>query len=134
MRLFYGDRAGGHGVVAVEAQLGLELLGGEQAALGDKGAGLQPTVLRRSPALVGHDVGVRVTDQLVAGRAQQPDRGLVAHRAGRDEHRGLVAEHLRNVLFQSVDRGVLAIDVVADLRLGHRAAHCRIRARNGVAA
>ena len=40
VRLFDGDRARGHGVVAVEAQLRLDLLRREQAALGDERAGL----------------------------------------------------------------------------------------------
>ena len=91
-------------------------------------------MLGRAAALVRHDVGVGVADELVARRAQQPDRGLVAHRAGRDEHRRGVTEHAGHVLLERVDRQVLAVDVVPDLRLGHGAPHRGIRSCNGVAA
>ena len=52
----------------------------------------------------------------------------VAHRAGGDEQAGLLAEQLRGAFLEGVDRRVVAEDVVADLGVGHRAAHGRATA------
>ena len=57
----------------------------------------------------------------------------VAHGPRGHEQRGLLADYLRGATLQPVDRGVLAIDVVAYLGLEHGAAHGRGRPRDRVA-
>ena len=51
------------------------------------------------------------------------ERDLVRHRARRHVERGLLAEQLGDALLQRVHRRVLAVDVVADVGVGHRLAH-----------
>ena len=52
----------------------------------------------------------------------------------RDEQAGLLAEQLGGALLEGVDRRVVAEDVVADLGVGHRAAHRGGRMGDGVGA
>ena len=47
----------------------------------------------------------------------------VALRPAGDEQPGLLAEQLGRALLERVDRRIVAEDVVADLGVGHRAAH-----------
>src|SRR5215468_8480981 len=61
------------------------------------------------------------------------DRDLVAHRAGGQEHRGLLPEQLGDRLLQGVHGGILALLLVADLRLAHEAAHLHGGPGHGVA-
>ena len=61
--------------------------------------------------------------KLVARLAVDADADLVAHRAGGDEQRRLLAEQVGDALLEPVDGGVFAEDVVADLGGGHGGAH-----------
>ena len=64
----------------------------------------------------------------------QLDADGVAHGAGGQKQRRLLAKHLRDALFQSSDGGILAVNVVADLGLGHGAPHGGSRFGYGIAA
>ena len=64
----------------------------------------------------------------------RPDGRLVSHRPGGDVHRRVLAQHARRLGLERDDGGVVAPDVVAHLRLGHRAPHLRRRPRDGVGA
>ena len=66
--------------------------------------------------------------------AMRHHRAEVAHRAADDEERRLLAEHLGGEVFQAIDRRVLAVLIVADLRLRHRPPHRRCWPRDRVAA
>lgn len=89
---------------------------------------------RGATALVAIGVGVHADDVFVAARAvaQQGDQvGLGA--AGQEQAR-LETEVGGQAAFQGDDGGVLAVDVVADLGVGHGGPHGRGRAGDGVAA
>ena len=62
-----------------------------------------------------------------------PDGDLVRHRPGGDEQGGLFAGDLGRLGLEGVDRGVLAIGVVADFGLGHCTPHPGGRAGQRVA-
>jgi hypothetical protein len=95
---------------------------------GDAGQGAVGTELGAD------DVRPRLAQDLLARTDQRRDREHVRHGAGRREQRGLVAEHRGHALLQLDDRGVLAVDVVTDLGVGHRAAHGGRRPGQGVRA
>jgi hypothetical protein len=59
-------------------------------------------------------------------------RREIGLRSARKQQRGLEAEERRGPLLQAIDGRVVAEDVVADLGLGHGAAHALRRTRNGV--
>ncbi|OEI67412.1 hypothetical protein Cus16_3012 [Curtobacterium sp. ER1/6] len=84
--------------------------------------------------LRSHHVGADVGQQFLAGGDVQPQPELVRHRAGGGEEPGLVPEQVRDLSLEGVRLRVLAEDVVADLGLGHRPAHRRGRAGDGVGA
>jgi hypothetical protein len=73
-------------------------------------------------------------DGLVAAPAMPHQSGEVRLRAARQEKRGLETEPLCCARLQGVDRGVIAVDVVAHLGIGHGAAHLRRGPRDGIAA
>jgi hypothetical protein len=134
VRVLHRDgRGGGEVPVAVRSHLGDQLVGRQPAGdvgattggAGDDGAAGEPEQRGRGTHLVGEHMAVGVAQDLLSGLADQPQADLVAHRPGGDEERRLVAEQVGDVLLQRVDRGVLAVDVVADLGLGHRPAHRR---------
>jgi hypothetical protein len=60
-------------------------------------------------------------------------RDLVAHRAGRKEQRGFLAEQLGHHFLERVDGWILEGLLVADFRFAHELAHRLRRARDGVA-
>ena len=60
-------------------------------------------------------------------------RDLVAHRAGRQEERGVLPEELRDHRLERVDGRILALLLVPDLRLAHEPAHLLRGFRDGVA-
>jgi hypothetical protein len=64
-----------------------------------------------------------VGEHLVARAGVHLHRDLVAHGAGRQVDRGLLAEQLGHHLLQQGHGGVLALLLVADLGLAHEAAH-----------
>ena len=84
--------------------------------------------------LVDDDVVLAAGDRLLAAAQVRHLRDEVAHRPRRDEEARLLAEQLGGAFLEGVDRRVVAEDVVADLGLGHRAAHRRRGLRDGVAA
>ena len=87
----------------------------------------------RAAALEAQRVGELAEVQLVAAGADvqaHPDR--VAHRAARQEDRGLLAEQRGHALLEREHRRVLAALLVAHLRGGHRGAHRLGRAGLGV--
>ena len=73
--------------------------------------------------LVAPAVRAVADDHLVAGLGMGAQRDLVRHRAARHEQRGLEAEQLGDALLEPTDRRILAVDVVADLGIGHRVPH-----------
>jgi hypothetical protein len=79
-------------------------------------------------------VTVRVAQEFVARLAVDADAQLVAHRAGGDEQGGLLAEEGGRFFLEPIDRGVFAVDVVADLGRGHGGAHAGRGAGERVAA
>ena len=96
---------------------------------GVDGAADDDGVARR---LVQHDVAVDAGDRLLAPLEVGHLGHEVAHRARGDEQAGLLAEQLRRALLERDHRRVVAEDVVADLRLGHRATHLGRGLRDGV--
>ena len=81
-------------------------------------------------------IGVRhlADDVFVAAAAVRHDRHQVALRAAGDEERRFLAEHRGDLFLQRVDARVVAEDVVAHGRFGHRRAHRRGWPGHGVAA
>src|SRR2546426_961837 len=83
--------------------------------------------------LVLIDVREVAEDDLVAALGLRQDAAEVAEHPARDVDRGLLAEDLGGPLFEPVHGRILAVLVVADLGLRHRAAHRGRREREGVA-
>ncbi|MNE50005.1 hypothetical protein D3C80_1445620 [compost metagenome] len=73
-------------------------------------------------------------DVFVAPLAVGHQAEQVAHGAGRHEQRAGKAQLGRQVLLQAVDRGIFAVDVIAQLGRQHGLAHARGWLGNGVAA
>ena len=84
--------------------------------------------------LVHDDVAVGCRDRLLAPVEVCELGHEIAHRSRGDKEAGLLAEQRRGTLLERVDGRVVAEDVVADLRLGHRAAHGRRGVGDGVRA
>ena len=103
-------------VSLIDPQRRLHLSGREDSALAVERAEHRSRQLRR-PAGLGHDrMRAALEDHLVAAWANvQAQRNLVAHRAARQEHRGLVAEQLRHASLQALRCGVGAALLIADL-------------------
>ena len=102
---------------------GAHLLGGEHAARALEPAHHDPGQ-RRRPAGLGEDrMRARRENDLVALAAMDPGRDLVAHRAGRQIDRGLLAEQVGDPRAERVDGGIEHRLLVADLGLGDRPAH-----------
>ena len=93
---------------------------------------LHATVSRRGGRLVAVDVRTVGTQHFGAGCREYPDRQLVRHRPRRDVEGGLLSEQRCRERLQPVDRGILAVDVVAHVGVGHRAAHLRGRCADRV--
>ena len=99
-----------------------------------EGADLDAGVHRRRGRLVLADVRPGGAEHLRPRPGQEPEGDLVAHRPGRDVDGRLLANPGGGQLLQAVDRRVLAVDVVADLGLGHGPAHGGRGGRDGVGA
>ena len=97
-------------------------------------ADLHAGVQRGGGRLVLADVGPGGAEHLGPRPGQEAEGDLVAHRPGRDVERRLLAHHGGGQLLQPVDRRVLAVDVVADLGVGHGPAHRRRGRRDRVGA
>ena len=100
------------------AQIG----GGEEPALADRQE-LHPGIGRTRTRFVPDDVRLVAEDDLVAGPRQDLQRDLVGHCAARHKECGFLAEQFGDALLQVIDRGVLAILVVADRCRSHRLPH-----------
>ena len=79
----------------------------------------------RAAAFGGNDVRRAIADHLVAGAAMDQQRDLVAHGAGGEEHRRLLAQKGRHAGLERIDGGVLAALLVAHLGIDHGTAHGR---------
>ena len=132
-RLFDDDQARARLVAAVRPHRALRLFGGEYPAVAvdrpDQGTGQGAG----AAAFVVQYVRRPVGDDLVARPAVHEDGDLVAHRAGGQEHRGLLAQQGRDGLAQLIDGWVLAALFVADRRRRHDTAHGRRRLRLRIA-
>ena len=87
----------------------------------------------RAATLRGEHMRLGRADDLVARPAVHQHRNLVAHGAGGQEHRRLLAEQIGDPLLQPVGGRILAALLVADLGLGHCLAHAGRRLGLGVA-
>ena len=152
------DRAGVVGRQRLAHRMGMRVLEGDQA--GDRLVGVgrvaeggfdlgrvdRPVrpVLERADAradddrvtgrLVDDHVVLATGDGLLAAGEVGHLGDEVAHRPAGDEQAGFLAEQLGGALLERDDRRVVAEDVVAELGLGHRAAHRRRGVGDGVAA
>ncbi len=89
--------------------------------------------VHRSGAVLERDDVLRTTgNHASAGHAEHSKGDLVRHRARGHEHRRLLADPLGKRLLEEVHRRVFSGAVVADLGLGHGAAHRRGGLRDGV--
>ena len=79
-------------------------------------------------------MGAGLGDQFLARVGLTQQRQQVALRATGDEQTRLLAKNLRGKRFKRVDARVFAEDVVADLGVAHRLAHCPRRLGDGVTA
>ncbi|MCY1234821.1 hypothetical protein D9M72_474120 [compost metagenome] len=84
-------------------------------------------------ALVFVGVGLLADDVLVTAFTVSHQPQQVAHGAGRYEERGLEAQALGEARFQTVDAGIFAIDIVAQLGALHGFAHAGGGLGDGVA-
>src|SRR5271163_1584537 len=80
------------------------------------------------------NVGARFAHDFLAVLSVDLDGDDVSHGAGGDEEPGFFAENFGGALFQPVDSGVFAVNVVADFGFGHSAAHSSRGTSYGVAA
>ncbi len=110
------------------------LVGLEQATRGDDRARQGAGERRHRPHLEVVDVAARLDHDLAGRVGVEMDRDLVAHGSGGDEDRGLALELGGRQLLEPANGGVLAVDVVADLGLGHGLAHGRGRLGDRVGA
>ncbi len=88
-----------------------------------KGSELHPRQRRSRSRLVVKDMSAFLEDDFAGGRAMAQDRDLVALGAAGDQQSLLLAQHLCRQLLQPVDCGVLPVNIVAQLRRRHGAAH-----------
>ena len=89
-------------------------VGGELPALARQRQDLHARERRVGPALAGEDVAGVVRDHFLAGAAVGEDGDHVAHGAGGQEHRRLLAEQGRHPVAQGVHGRVVAVLLVAD--------------------
>ncbi len=132
--VFEADEGGLGAVVDLRADGGGDDGPGEDAAFGGDGAALAAGEGGGHGHLPVEDVGAGLADDLLAVLGVDADGDLVAHGAGGDEDGGLFAEDGGGRLFELIDGGVFAVDVVADLGGGHGLAHGGGGAGDGVAA
>ena len=126
------DRGAGH-VEGAGAEDGGHLLGREVAPLAVDLVEHDARRHRGATRLRAQQVGPAVDDDGVAPVGQGGHGHVVAHRPGHEEQRRLGAEQLGHPVLEAVDRGVLALLVVAHLGLGDGAAHARRGTGGGVA-
>src|SRR2546421_3704423 len=71
------------------------------------------------------DVAALFDHNFLAGLRVQLDRGLISHRAGGHKQRRFFFKNFGGPVLQTIDSWVLTVNVVANLGVGHRPAHCR---------
>ena len=127
-------------VVEVVVVVRRQVDGGPQRVEGQRAVGMRPHRVkhhapqrRRRPVLVVIDVRLVAQDDLAAAAAVRQQRGEVAHRAARDEDRGLLARHPGGQRLQPVHGRIVAEHIVTHLRRRHGLAHGRSRDGHGVA-
>ena len=108
--------------MTVRLEGGAKILGGEQTSLPGHRE-LHAGIGARRAGLVPGDMGFGADDHLVAGAGEELQGDLIGHRAGGDEQRRLLAEQFGDAGLQAVDRGVLAILVIAHGGGGHGGPH-----------
>ena len=84
--------------------------------------------------LIENDMALIAGDGFLAACEMGHLGNEVAHRPGRDEQAGFLAEQPRSPFLECPDRGIVAEDIVPDLGVGHGAAHLGCWARYGVGA
>ena len=95
---------------------------------------LDAGVQRRRAVLVGDHVLTAPRHDGGPRRRQDAHGDLVGHDAGGHEQGGGLAHPVRERLLERADGGILAVVVVTDDRIGHRAPHRGRRLGDGVAA
>ena len=103
---------------------GAEIGRGKQTALADGGK-LYAGIRRRGARLVPDDMGFLADHDVIPRTGQQLQADLVGHRAARHEESSFLAEQFGDALLQPVDRGILAILVVAHRCFRHCLSHLR---------
>ena len=133
--IFENEEPGDGHVRIVRADCGLDGLGLD-GAVRFGGDGLQRDAAEDGGAggFAGEDVVALGDDDFFAAGAVRQAGGEVGLRARRQEQCAFLAKAFGGFLFKGVDGRVIAVDVVADLGLGHRASHRGIGAGDGVAA
>ena len=134
VRVLQAHQAGGRDVDVGRADRLLHLGRREKAALGLQREHLHAADHRAAADLGVEDVGVEVEDDFLAGLGLREHGEEVAHGAGADEERGLLAQPLGRHRLQTLDGGILVPHVVADFGAGHGLAHLRGRPRHRVGA
>ena len=89
---------------------------------------------RHGSEFVEIDMAALFANHLIAMMRPDFDGDEIAHAAGRNKKSGLFAEDFGSARFQSINSGILEINVVANFGFGHGAAHCGRGACHGVAA
>jgi hypothetical protein len=93
-----------------------DLLRRQPAAIAGERPGLEAAVCGRPAQLGDEDVRVLLREELVARLAVETQRDLVRHRRRREVDGLVVSEKLSGSLLEPVDRRVLALLFVPDLR------------------
>ena len=117
---------------AIRRNRRLDVLPCQNPALGRHGADQAAGEHRRRRHLIIENVCARLGDHFLARLRQRANRNLVAHCARGHKQRRHAAKPLRRAPLQQIDRGVFAINVVADFGRSHRRAHLKRRLGYGV--
>jgi hypothetical protein len=133
VRLLDAEQAGARDIPVAGGDCLRHLLRAKNAPLAVERLHQHAGVERGATLFRAEEVRLAVGDDRLARLGMHLDRNLVAHRAAGQEERRLLAQQLGHHRLQPVNRGVLPLLLVADLRLGNRAAHGRRRLRRRVA-
>ncbi len=114
-------------VAADDAKCRAQAVDGELAVVALQGCDLEAAESCVDAAFAGQDMRGLVRENFVRRPAMAEDAGDIAHGAGRQKHRRLLAEQIGDPFAQQVHRRVVAHLFVADLGAGDRLAHGRRR-------
>jgi hypothetical protein len=106
----------------------------EDPALGEYGAQRASGERGRHSHLPVQHMRAGLADDLLAMLGMHAERNLVGHRPGGQEQRRLASKHLGRARFQPVHGWVFAVNIVANLGLGHCGPHLWRQPRDRVAA